>query len=101
MPRWSYALGGLIAWSVHFSGLYAFASLDAQTAARDGGLWRGASAALSLACAAACIGIGLVAARRLRRPRDPATKLLDQLAGLGAGVGLVAIAWQTLAALIA
>ncbi|MCR5880664.1 hypothetical protein [Phenylobacterium sp. J367] len=101
MPRWSYALGGLIAWTVHFSGVYAFVSLDAQTVARDGALWRAASAALSAACLAACVAVAVVAARRLRRRREAGVALMDQLALLGAGVALVAILWQTLAVLIA
>lgn len=101
MPRWSYALGGLIAWTLHFSGVYAFASLDAQTPARDTGVWRTASAVLSLACAAACVVIAVVAIRRLRARRDAAVTLMNQLALLGAGVAVVAIAWQTLAVLIA
>ncbi|MCR5875322.1 hypothetical protein LRS10_14700 [Phenylobacterium sp. J426] len=101
MPRWSYALGGLIAWTVHFTGVYAFASLDAQTPVADSGLWRAASVALSLACAGACVGVAVVAARRLQRRGDAAVTLLNQLALLGAAVAVIAIAWQTLAVLIA
>ena len=100
MARWSYALGGLIAWTVHFSGLYAFASLEAQTLASDALLWRGAAVALTLACATACLVLAAAAARRLRRGPYAAERLMDQLARLGALMALPAIAWQTLAMLI-
>ena len=67
MRRWSYALGGLIAWSAHF--------------------------------AAACGILLTMAGRRLRsRPRNGLV-LMDQLAAVGAGIGLVAIAWQAVAVL--
>lgn len=100
--RWSYALGGLIAWAIHFGGVYAFVSLEAQTRAVDRHLWQAAAIALSLACAAACAVLIAIASRGLRgRERSgPVTTLMDQLAALGAAIGLVAIAWQTLSATI-
>ena len=100
MPRWSYVLGGLIVWTVHFAGLYALASLDAQTLFRDTGVWIGAAIALSVACLAACAALAAVAARRLREAGGEARRLMDQLALLGALLAVVAIAWQTLPALI-
>lgn len=101
MRRWSYALGGLLAWAAHFSGVYAFASLEAQTAAADRWLWQTAAGAWSLACAAACGLLLRVTARRLRGRTAAVTTLMDQLAALGAVIGLVAIAWQALSALLA
>jgi hypothetical protein len=100
MPRWSYGLGGLIAWTVHFTGLYAIASLDAQTPAPDTALWIGVAVALSLVCAMACVILAIVAGRRLRIQVDEVVTLMDQLSFLGAILALVAIAWQSLSVLI-
>ena len=110
MRRWSYALGGLIAWSAHFAAVYACVSLAAQTAAEDTAAWQGATVAVSLVCAGACGILLTMAGRRLRsRPRNGlvliglarciAMVLMDQLAAVGAGIGLVAIAWQAVAVL--
>jgi hypothetical protein len=93
--RWSFALGGLIAWTAHFAGVYAFASLAAQTPADDTAVWQAAALALSIACAGSCGLLLAAAGRRLRRPRRDAAGLMDQLAVMGAGLGLVAILWQT------
>lgn len=101
MRRWGYVLGGLIAWTVHFSGLYAIASLEAQTPAPDAALWRGVGLALSAVCAAACAGVALTAVRRLRARSDAVVVLMDQLALFAAGLAMVAIAWQSLTVLIA
>lgn len=99
MRRWSYALGGLIAWSAHFAAVYACVSLAAQTAAEDTAAWQGATVAVSLVCAGACGILLTMAGRRLRsRPRNGLV-LMDQLAAVGAGIGLVAIAWQAVAVL--
>lgn len=100
MRRWTYILGGLLAWATHFAGLYAAASLEAQTAARDSGAWRLAAVALSGACGAACVALAAAALARLRPRGDAGVALMDQLSLLGAIVALVAIAWQTLAVLI-
>ena len=99
MRRWSYALGGLIAWSAHFAAVYACVSLAAQTAAEDTAAWQGATVAVSLVCAGACGILLTMAGRRLRsRPRNGLV-LMAQLAAVGAGIGLVAIAWQAVAVL--
>ena len=99
MRRWSYALGGLIAWSAHFAAVYACVSLAAQTAAEDTAAWQCATVAVSLVCAGACGILLTMAGRRLRsRPRNGLV-LMDQLAAVGAGIGLVAIAWQAVAVL--
>ena len=98
MRRWAYAMGGLLAWTVHFLGIYLFASVAAQTEAPDTGLWQVASLALTAASGLACVGLLVVAIRRRRR--DPVASLLDQLAALGAVVGLIGIAFQTASALI-
>lgn len=100
MRRWSYLLGGLIVWAAHFSGVYAIASVDAQTAGADKALWRLAATALSGVCALACLALGVVALRRLRAPNDAGARLVDQVALLGVATALVAIGWQTLPILV-
>jgi len=100
MGRWAYGLGGLFAWGLHFVGIYAFASLDAQTPADDRRLWQLAAVLLSLACAGACAGLAALALRRMKARREAAPALMDQFAALGAAAGLVGVAWQALAALI-
>lgn len=100
MRRWSYLLGGLIVWAAHFSGVYAIASVDAQTAAADEALWRLAATALSGVCVVACLALGVVAQRRLRAPNDAGARLVDQVALLGMATALVAIGWQTLPILV-
>lgn len=104
MRRWAFMLGGLIAWAVHFVGAYALASAGEVAGRADDPAWRLAIVAFSLAClAAAAILLGL-AVRALRRPGpqpDATSKLVPELAALGAGLALVAIAWQTLPAVIA
>lgn len=101
LRRWTYLLGGLLCWAVHFTGLYAFASLEAQTAAPDSAGWRLAAIALSGIGAALCLALAAVALRRLRGRGDAVVELTDQLALLGAVLALVAIAWQSLSVLIA
>ncbi len=100
MVRWIYGLGGLIAWAAHFIALYAIASIEAQTPADDRLLWQWVAGGVSLACAGGCAILLAVAAPRLRRQGEAVSMLMDQFAALGAGVGLVAIAWQTASALI-
>ena len=93
-------LGGLLVWALHFSGVYAMASLDAQTHADDSAVWKIAVLLFSALCLAACLA--LAAGLRLGpgRPRpEPTVGLERQLTVLGAIGGAVAIVWQTVAAL--
>ncbi len=100
MRRWTWGLGGLLIWLVHFSGLYAIASVEAQTVAEDAAPWRLLALAFSAACAAAAASLLWLSVGRLRHGRDPVARLMDQLAALGSGVGLVAIVWQSASATI-
>jgi hypothetical protein len=95
MRRWTFGLGGLLIWLAHFIGLYAIASLEAQTLADDAAAWRLGAIAFSVACAAASALLLGVALRRLSRRGDPVAMLMTQLAALGAGLGLIAIVWQS------
>jgi len=98
MGAWAFMLGGLVVWAVHFLGVYGVASVAdvAGRADMPASLW--SVAALTLACAAAD-GVLLAAAfRRLRSAPDPLAGFTAGVAALGAGVSLVAVAWQGLPA---
>lgn len=101
MGRWTFTLLGLIVWAVHFLGVYAIASLADVVSRADDPAWRGAALAFSLACGLAA-AIVLVAALRqvVRGEQDEPARFMAQLAALGAGLALVAIAWQGLPTLI-
>lgn len=98
MRRWLWMLGGLGVWGVHFIGVYALASLaDVVADAADPG-WRMGGLAFSLGCLMACIALMVQAWRAPRR--DEMRDFGRDLALLGAGVGGVAIVWQTAPLLI-
>lgn len=96
MRLWLYMLGGLLIWAFHFAGIYLVVSLAAQTLRSDDAMWRGASLAISLVCAAATAVLLRVATRRARTAPQG---LRDQLAACGALMALVAILWQAAAPL--
>lgn len=93
-------LGGLIVWAVHFVGVYALASIgDVVTYAEDAP-WRLAVAVFSGLCLAAALFLLWVAARKLRRQDHAGSRFVPELSALGSGVGLIAIAWQALPAIV-
>lgn len=100
MLRWAWMLGALIVWTIHFMGVYAIASLADVVSRADDPAWRMAGLAFSAVCLSVVVGLGLWAARRVRRRSDLATGFGDQLALLGAGVAAVAIVWQALPTVI-
>ena len=100
MRRWTWMLGGLIVWTIHFMGVYAIASLGDVVSRADDPMWRMVGLAFSAACLLAATALVMTAARRVRRRTDPSTGFGDQLAVLGGGVAAVAIAWQALPTLI-
>jgi hypothetical protein len=97
MGRWAYLLGGLIVWAVHFVGVYAIASLADLVERAEAAPWRMGMLAFSGLCLLAEIGLFAWALRRLRQGEEA---FQDRLALLGAGLGGVAIAWQTLPTLV-
>lgn len=97
MRAWLLMLGGLIVWAVHFFALYILASIFGTTmTARLG------TAVLTLACLAAD---GAILAATLPALRGDQAADLDRwirgAGAVGAGLSLVAVAWQGLPALIA
>ena len=94
MRRWLWMTGGLAVWAVHFTGVYALASLADVVASADDVAWRRAGMAFSLACLAACALLFAQAWRTTRR--DEVRELGRDLSLLSAGVGGVAVSWQTI-----
>lgn len=92
--------GGLLVWALHFIGVYALASLADVVAAADDPAWRAAGLGFSGFCVLAAAFLLIRALRRLRRPDQGAGRFADQLAAFGAGLALVAIAWQSLPTVI-
>ena len=100
MRSWTYTLAGLLIWSVHFTGVYSIASLgDVVTRAEDPA-FRMAGLAFSLLCFLGAGAATLLAVRRLRSPVEGTPAFMDQIAALGGGVAMVAIAWQALPTLV-
>jgi hypothetical protein len=100
MRHWAWMTGGLIVWGVHFLGVYSLASLADVVARADDPAWRAAGLAFSGACLLASAVLLALALRRLRRSAASRWSFPDQLATIGAGLALVAIAWQTLPTMI-
>lgn len=104
MKRWLFLTGGLIVWLIHFSGIYAIASVFDVIASADAPGSRWTTAALTVICLAAA---GLLLVWSIRGPaflgadRDQELATFWRwIAGLGAAFALVAIVWQGLPALI-
>lgn len=100
MGRWTWMLGGLIVWTIHFMGIYAIASLADVVSRADDLDWRMLGLAYSGVCLLVSLALTVAAARRARRCLDPAAGFGDQLALFGGGVATVAIAWQALPTMI-
>jgi hypothetical protein len=100
MRRWAFLLGGLLLWTAHFLGVYILASLADLRPLDEQKLWRALHLAFSLICAAAAATLAACAARRVCR-RHAIDQFETRIATLGAGLGLLAIVWQSLPALFA
>ncbi|WP_374471659.1 hypothetical protein [Phenylobacterium sp.] len=99
MRRWLFLFAPLLIWAVHFMGVYGIASVAAVVSRPDAPASRLAVGALTLLCAGAC-ALFLALVLRRRPPQDEADRFINSIAGLGAGVSLVAILWQGLPALV-
>ncbi|MES2035384.1 MAG: hypothetical protein V4466_14515 [Pseudomonadota bacterium] len=98
MGRWAFTLGGLIVWAVHFLGVYAIASLADTVSRADAYGWRMIGLAFSGACVVAALACLLAALWRLRLGGEPQVsgRFMSEIAALGAGLSVLAIAWQAL-----
>jgi hypothetical protein len=99
MWRWLFLFGPLLIWAAHFMGVYGIASLAAVVDRPDAPASLLAVGGFTLLCAAACALILAYALRR-RPPADEADRFINSIAGLSAGVSLIAILWQGLPALV-
>jgi hypothetical protein len=99
MRRWLLLLGGLAVWAVHFLGVYVLASVADLRGPSEQEVWQAAHVVFSLACMVVCAAL-LVAAGRRMGNASPDTRFMSRISGAGAGLGLLAILWQSLPALI-
>ncbi|AQR72834.1 hypothetical protein [Sphingomonas sp. LM7] len=93
MRGWTYLLGGLIVWAVHFFALYFLASVFLTTPLARG---------LTLLVTVLCLAAAALLLVRIRRS-DAATQLdgwMRAVALYGTGLSIVAILWQALPALL-
>lgn len=97
MKTWLWMAGGLIVWGVHFIGVYLISSVADVVATADDARWRMAGLVFSGLCALLAAGLLWASVRRLRLQESA---FPDQMAALGSGVALIAIAWQGLPTVI-
>lgn len=94
MGRWLLMLSGLLAWAVHFTGLYLLASLEDVTGRAS--VWRLTAVGLTALCLLAAATGGALAVRSLAGWPDSSRRLMAEVGLLGAGLGVAGIAWQSL-----
>lgn len=86
-------LAGLGVWALHFTGIYVIASLEDLVGGEG---WRPGALVFSGLCLATCLAILARALSALRRQDGPPARFRSCLAAGGAGLGFIAVAWQTL-----
>lgn len=97
MRTWSFLLGGLLVWTVHFFGIYIFASVWLDTM-----VTRVLTLVLTLLCLAADAVLLHAAARALRKiPADELDRWIALVAALGVALSCLAVLWQGLPGLLA
>ena len=94
MRGWTFLLGGLIVWAVHFFALYAIASIFLTTPT---------ARLLAVLVTMACLGAGFILLIRALRSdtSTPTDAWMRTIALCGLGLSDVAIFWQALPALLA
>ena len=93
MRGWTFLLGGLIVWAVHFFALYIIASIFLTTPL---------ARALALLVTLACLVVGALLLRQTLRSDAPTQTdaWMRAVALCGLGLSAVAIVWQALPAFI-
>lgn len=97
MKAWTFLLGGLVVWTVHFFLLYAIASLFPGE--RIASLLSIAATIPAIACDAVLLWVAM-ANRRRRRP-DGFNAWVVDIGAAGAALSMVAVIWQSLPAFMA
>lgn len=93
MRAWSYMLGGMIVWTVHFFAIYIVASVFPGTT-----IARVLTLVITLLCLAA--DGWLIVRLRVPAGGDEFREWMRRIALVGAGISAVAVLWQGLPALI-
>lgn len=97
MRRWLLLLGGPLIWAAHFAVIYTIASVSIAAA---GETTPAARAAMIVAGGGGALACALLIRHALRNDdRDDLSAFLRGVGGIGAGISLVAILWQTLPAM--
>jgi hypothetical protein len=101
--RWALMLGGLLIWAIHFLGIYGIASVADLVSQADAPAWRLGAMVFSGLCLAAAGTVLSLALRGVRARRQHPAQIVGfsaEVGVLGAGLGLIAIVWQSLPLLI-
>lgn len=96
-------LGGLVVWTIHFLGIYTIASIADVVSRADNPAWRLGGMAFSVLCLVAVAIILWIAVRQIGKRRRDSMQIKGfsaEVGALGAGLGLIAIVWQSLPLLI-
>jgi len=96
MKYWFILLAGLLLWATHFGLIYAIASISIQATGENTLLSR----ALIVGSGLVFAGILVVLWLRMRRGGDEVDRFSQSLSLTGALIGIVAILWQSLPALV-
>ena len=100
MRSWLFLLGGLLVWAAHFIGVYAIVSVADVVARANAPAALTVAGLFTLVCALADGWLLRLAWRRARSAGDSTDRFVATLAGLGAGVSLIAVLWQGFPVLI-
>ena len=95
MRAWSYLLGGLLIWTVHFFGAYIIASIFLTSLTS-----RVLTGLLTILCLAASVLLALAAWRNKATAPDLFRRWMDWTAFLAAAIASVGILWQGLPAIL-
>ncbi|HYD87177.1 MAG TPA: hypothetical protein VEA80_06870 [Vitreimonas sp.] len=96
MVRWLILLAGPLLWAAHFGLIYAVASISIQAVGESTPLARGLIGGSGLAF----VGVLALLCLSLRRGEDEVDRFWRSASIAGAVIGIVAILWQSLPALL-